>query len=200
MLAAIARILPRGVKRVLQAEMRNFKAPKMIWGYRDASGVLRERTRISDTALLYRPERIFISDNVFVGHYNILDGVGGLEIGEGVQLAAGVGIFTHSSHVAIRLYGDHYHEVPEHDKKGYRIAPVRIGKYVFVGAGAKIFSGVTIGDGAMVYAGSVVTRDVAEFQIVSGNPAKVVGNTRELDDPYLKDPQLFEWYSAWQNK
>ena len=199
MLAAIARILPRGVKRVLQAEMRNFKAPKMIWGYRDASGVLQKRTRISDTAFLYRPENIFVSDNVFVWHYTILDGTGGLEIDEGAQIGAWVGIFTHSSHIAIRLYGNHYQDIPESEKKGYRKAPVKVGKYVFVGAGAKILPGVTIGEGAVISAGAMVYKDVADFQIVSGNPAEVVGDTRELDKRYLKDPQIFEWYSAWQS-
>lgn len=60
-------------------------------------------------------------------------------------------------------------------------ASVTIGKHVWVGAGATILPGVNIGDGAVVAAGSVVTRDVAPFTIVAGNPARFL-KTRELDD------------------
>lgn len=200
MLALVKKLLPARLKRAMLAEICAQKAPKMIWGYQDASGEFRKRTRMSDTVLLYHSDKIYISDNVFIGHYNILDGVGGLTIGEGTQLAASVQIFTHSSHIAIRLYGDHYQDVPEYEKQAYYIAPVNIGKYVFIGASAKVFSGVAIGDGALIHAGTIVSKNVDEYQIVSGNPAKVIGDTRELDKPYLTDPQLQEWYNAWQKK
>ena len=198
MLAIVSRLLPRRVKQAIVEQLRALKAPRMIWGYRDASGAYRNRTRISDTAFIYHPENVHIADNVFVWHHTILDGTGGLEIGEGAQIGAWVGIFTHSSHIAIRLYGDHYQEVPEAEKQGYPTAPVKIGRYVFVGAGAKILPGVTIGDGALISAGAQVSKDVDAFQIVSGNPAQIVGDTRTLDKRYLKDPQLMEWYQAWQ--
>lgn len=173
----------------------------MVWGYKDSDGEFRDRTRISDTVFMYHPERIRISDNVFVWHYTILDGTGGLEIGEGTQIGAWVGIFTHSSHIAIRIYGNHYQGVPENDKKGYPIDSVKIGKYVFVGAGSKILPGVSIGDGALISAATLVNKDVENFQIVAGNPAKVIGDTRKLDEKYLQyDPQLREWYMEWQEK
>lgn len=197
-MAFLAKLIPGPIKRALRAKIRALKAPRMVWGYRDSNGELRPRTRISDTALLIHPEKIRIADNVFIGHYNILDGVGELHIGEGTQFAADVSVFTHSSHIAIRLYGRHYQEIPEYEKKGYVLAPVNIGRYVYVGAGARIFSGVTLGDGALVYAGAFVTRDVADFQIVSGSPATVIGDTRDLDKPYLEDPQLLQWYNEWQ--
>lgn len=200
MLTHIRKVLPLRTRRASPDERRAAKAPSMIWGYTDATGSFRERTRISDTALLYHPEKIVIGDNVFVGHYNILDGVGGITIGEGCQFAAYVGIFTHSSHIAIRLYGDHYQEVPEDEKKGYRLAPVRLGRYVYVGAGARVFSGVSIGDGAVLYAGAYVSADVEPFQIVAGNPARPIGDARDLDRPYLDDPQILEWYEEWQRK
>lgn len=198
MLGVIRRLLPTRLKQAISNWLRAQKAPGMIWGYRDASGELRKRTRISDTTFIYHPENIRISDNVFVWHYTILDGTGGLEIGEGTQIGAWVGIFTHSSHIAIRLYGDHYQEIPEAEKKGYPTAPVKIGKYVFIGAGAKVLPGVRIGDGALISAGALITKNVDAFQIISGNPAEVVGDTRALDKRYLKDPQLQEWYGAWQ--
>lgn len=199
MFSLLKRLLPASVKRAMLEEIRKLKAPRMVWGYRDSTGNFRKRTRISDTVFLYHPEKIRIANKVFVWHYTILDGTGGLEIGEGTQIGAWVGVFTHSSHIAIRLYGNHYQEVPEFDKKGYPISPVKIGKYVFVGAGAKILPGVTIGDGALISAGAIVTKKVGKFEIVSGNPAEVIGDTRSIDKRYLTDPQINEWYHEWQS-
>lgn len=175
------------------------KRPRMIWGYRDAAG-WRLHTRVSDTVFMYHPERIRIADNVFIWHHTILDGVGGIEIGEGTQIGGWVGVFTHSSHIAIRLYGRHYQEVDERDKKGYPVSGVRIGRYVFIGAASKIFPGVRIGDGAVVSPGAYVYKDVADFQVVAGNPARVFGDTREMDAQYLDDPQLKAWHQEWQAK
>lgn len=190
------------IRRILTRKRNSFwrflKAPRMRWGYKDSSGVWRERTRISDSVSLYHPERIAIGDNVFIGHYSHLDGTGGLVISKGCQIAGWNGIYTHSSHVSIRLYGEHYVEVDEDNKVGYFTAPVRLEKYVFLGVAARVFPGVTIGKGAFVQAMSVVTKDVDEYQIVSGYPAKVVGDTRGLDAKYLKDPLLEKWYQEWQ--
>lgn len=52
--------------------------------------------------------------------------------------------------------------------------PVHIGKHVWIGAGAIILKGVTIGDGAIIAAGSVVTRNIPARCLAAGNPAKVV--------------------------
>lgn len=60
-------------------------------------------------------------------------------------------------------------------------ASVTIGRHVWVGAGASILPGVNIGDGAVVAAGSVVTRDVGPYCIVAGNPARFI-KSRELHD------------------
>jgi acetyltransferase-like isoleucine patch superfamily enzyme len=190
----------RFIREKIDREISKIKAPRMVWGYRDFTGELRPQTRISDTVFMYHPEKIRIADNVFVWHYTILDGTGGLEIGEGSQIGAWVGIFTHSSHIAIRIYGNHYQEVPEHEKKGYPISSVKIGKYVFIGAGAKILPGITIGDGSLISAGAIVASNVGKFEIVAGNPAKVIGDTRRLDEKYLMDPQLLTWYEEWQKK
>jgi len=195
-------LIPQSLKirlhKWLQARQREIKAPKMLRGFPDASGKWRPRTCISDTVFIDHPERVFIADNVFIWHYTILDGTGSIEIEEGAQIGAWVGIFTHSSHIAIRLYGNHYLEIPGDLKKGYFINKVKIGRYSFIGAGAKILPGVSIGKGALVSAHAIVNKNVADFQIVSGNPATVKGDTRKLDAKYLKDPQLREWYEEWQ--
>lgn len=186
------------IRNWMQERRRAAKAPKMLWGYRNSTGGWQARTRISDTVSFYRRENIHIADNVFIGHFSILDGTNDLVIEEGVQLAGWNGVYTHSSHIAIRLYGDHYQDIPELQKTGYKTGAVSIGRYTFVGAGAIILPGVSIGRGALVAAGAVVNTNVDDFQIVSGNPAVVVGDTRKVDAKYLKDPQLREWYEEWQ--
>lgn len=204
MMRFLCRLIPTRVKLWLrgwiQEKQRQLKAPKMLWGYVDPRGEWRDRTRISDTVSLYVKKNISIANNVFIGHFCILDGTCDLVIEEGVQLAGWNGIYTHSSHIAIRLYGEHYQDIPELQKVGYKIGKVSIGRYAFVGAGAKIFSGVSIGKGSLIAANSIVTRDVDDFQIVSGNPAVNIGDTRKLDAKYLNDPQLKEWYEEWQKK
>ncbi len=57
--------------------------------------------------------------------------------------------------------------------------PIEVGNYVWIGAGAIILPGVKIGDGAVVAAGAIVTKDVAPRMIVAGNPAREI---RSVDD------------------
>ncbi len=190
--------LRRLVRHRIDSLVQSLKAPRMVYGYMDVCDNWREKTRISDTVFFYRKENVTIGDNVFIWHYTIIDGTGGIEINEGAQIGAWVGIFTHGSHMSIRIYGRHYQEIPESEKKGYIIKPVKIGKYVFIGARSIIFPGVTIGDGALVSAGSFVTKNVKPFEIVSGNPAETIGDTRKLDKRYMKDPTIKSWYEEWQ--
>lgn len=60
--------------------------------------------------------------------------------------------------------------------------PIKIGKSVFIGARSIIMKGVTIGDGAVVGAGSVVTQDVPANTIVAGNPARIIRKIEEHED------------------
>jgi acetyltransferase-like isoleucine patch superfamily enzyme len=61
----------------------------------------------------------------------------------------------------------------------WTVTPTRVKAGASIGANATILCGITIGRSAMVAAGAVVTRDVPDFTIVSGNPAKVVGDARD---------------------
>lgn len=170
-------IIPSSIRRKIRIKLNNFireiKSPKMIWGY-DNNGIWFDKTRISDTVYFYHKERINIANNVFIGHYTILDGTGGVEIGEGTQIGAWVGIFTHSSHMAITIYGPEYQNVPEDKKIAYPIKGVKIGKYVFVGAGAKILLGVEIGDGSIISPNAVVSKSVPPYSLVKGDPAEII--------------------------
>lgn len=114
-----------------------------------------------------------IGAGTWIGAFTLIDGSGGLTIGEGCDISSGVHIYTHSS--AKRCISGR--RFPEVERQ-----PVRIGDRVFIGANAVINMGVTIGDESVVGAGAVVTSSVPPRTIVGGVPARVIG-TVDLDDP-----------------
>jgi acetyltransferase-like isoleucine patch superfamily enzyme len=60
----------------------------------------------------------------------------------------------------------------------WEVAPILVKRRASIGSNATILGGVTIGEAAMVGAGAVVTRDVPDYQIVAGSPARRVGDVR----------------------
>lgn len=109
-----------------------------------------------------------------------------LHVGEGAELRLGCGYVNYGGDITCRsqviigdnciigpqvvIRDDDAHEVIG----GVRMAPIIIGDNVWVGMRAVILKGVTIGDGAIVAAGAVVTKDVKPRTIVGGNPARVI--------------------------
>ncbi len=169
--------------------------PFMVYGYYNrVTGSFHRRTRISSTAALIARRNLDIADNVWVWHHSILDASNGLTIGQGCQIGAWVGIFTHSSHVAIRLLGDRFLHIDRDQRAGYQRGPVAIGEFTFIGASSLVLPGVTIGRGCLIAAGSVVSRSVPDGSIAAGNPARVVGRTAALDGRHLADPEVQRTY------
>jgi acetyltransferase-like isoleucine patch superfamily enzyme len=162
--------------------------PFMVYGYLNkVTNKYILKTRISNTANLINKKRIDISDNVWIWHYSIIDGTGGIVIKEGVQIGAWVGIFTHSSHNAIRLNNTKYFELSINERIGYEIDSVEIGEYSFIGSSSIILPGVKLGKNCIVSVGSVVKKSFPDFSIISGNPAKLVGNTKDLDNFIMRE-------------
>ena len=76
---------------------------------------------------------------------------------------------------AVQIYcADHAHGLDERRRGLERALPVNIGEEVWIGGGAILLPGVTVGDGAIVGAGAVVTRDVAPGARVVGSPARPI--------------------------
>lgn len=170
--------------------------PRIVGGWVRGDGRYLPNTRISNTSFCFARERLEIEDHVFIGHFSVLDATYGLSIGEGTQIGFFTGIFSHSSHVAIRLYGRAYVDTPH--KQAYFTAPVAIGPYCFIGAHVTLLPGTRLGRGCLVSAYSMVEGEFEDFSVIAGNPAKRVGDTRRLDRPHLRrHPELRPHYEAW---
>jgi len=161
----------------------------------DNEGKRIEKTRISNTTFIDHPQCLRIGPNVFIGHYNYLEASNGITIEEGCQLTTFINITSHSSHMSIRLYGNHY---GDSEMKGYERGEVHIGKYCFIGPHSTIMPKTKIGKGSIVSAYSYVRGEFPDFSIISGNPAKVMGDTRKLDERQFRQfPELRAYYDEW---
>ncbi len=156
--------------------------PFMVYGYRNRkTGSFQKFTRISSSAKLLNKKNIDLANHIWIGHYCLVDGTGGVSLGEGVQLSSHTVVYSHSSQDAIRLLGKHFIELEATKRPGYKLKPVTIGEYTFVGTSSVILPGSTIGKGCIIGAGSVVNGTVPDYAIAVGNPAKIVGDTRDRD-------------------
>jgi len=111
---------------------------------------------------LYTLGKIKIGQDSIIGEKATLDGRGSLIIGNHVDIASEVMVYTAQ------------HQI-NHPDFSAETKPVVIEDYVFVGPRAIILPGVTVGKGAIIGAGAVVTKNVASGQIVAGVPAKEIG-------------------------
>lgn len=108
------------------------------------------------------PGKLVIGKYTHVNQGCLFDYRAGIEIGDSVSI----------SHRVMLITGGHdvqSSEFREDDR------PIRIGDHVWIGAGATVLKGVTIGEGAVIAASAVVTKDVAPFTIVGGVPAREIG-------------------------
>jgi len=123
-----------------------------------------------------------------------LDASGGLEIGEGCQIGAWVGIFTHGSNNSIRFLGHRFVDIIKDKRIGYVKKPVRIGEYTFISSGVIILPGVTIGRGCVIGPNCVIMADVPDYSILISTPARVVGTTLVTDSAAMDDLDFQETY------
>lgn len=163
--------------------LRRVVAPRIVYGMRSGDGHWRPHSRISSHACIEHPKSLRLGDHVFIGHFCVLDASGGLDIGEGCQITNHVSVLTHSSHLALRLAREAYWGDPE--PPGMKRASTRLGAWTFVGPHCVISPGAQIGRGVLIKAYSHVRGEVPDFAVVEGQPARVVGDTRELDARWL---------------
>lgn len=113
--------------------------------------------------------KIIIGDYSHINRNCLLDGRGGITIGNNVSISHNVQIITGSHDVNSKTFDASY-------------LPILINDFAWIGIGATILQGIEIGEGAVVCANAVVTKEVAPYTIVGGVPAKQIGNrNKDLD-------------------
>ncbi len=105
---------------------------------------------------------IRLGKNVFINHACSFLDIGGITIEDDVQIGPHVNLTSEN------------HPLDPADRKTLLLQPVVIRRNAWIGAGATILPGITIGENAIVAAGSVVSRDVPPNTVVAGVPARVV--------------------------
>jgi acetyltransferase-like isoleucine patch superfamily enzyme len=136
---------------------------------------------LGDLSTFAHGGEIRIGEWCYIGEASRIWSAASISLGDRVLVSHSVNIFdslTHpiqaaARHAQVKQIFEHGHpQTLSLDEN-----PVRIGNDAWIGAGAMILRGVTVGEGGIVAAGAVVTRDVPSYCIVAGNPAVVV---REL--------------------
>jgi len=123
-----------------------------------------------------------IGDRVYIGHDTHLISRNRITIGNDVTMAWGITIYDHNSHSfdwrERARVADHFYRTygtsrcfDELDWTDVKSRPIVIGDRVWIGFDVVILKGVTIGEGAVIGARSVVSRDVEPYTVVAGNPA-----------------------------
>lgn len=126
--------------------------------YRRAGMSLPSTSSIHWRAEFYAPEGIVVGEHCTIGDSAFLDGRSGLTIGDNVNLGSHVTIYTR----------EHDVDSPDFAETG---AAVHVADYAWISSHAIVLPGVSIGRGAVVAAGAVVTKDVEPLSVVGGNPA-----------------------------
>lgn len=164
--------------------------PEII-GYRDVNGIIISNTGSSNMTHISNKKNVKIGDNVFIGHFNYIDGFKKVSIGNGCQITNYVSIITHSTHNSLRFKGD-YRSLLSED--------IQIGAYTYVGAHSVIMPGSKLGKGCIVSAFSYVSGVFPDYSILRGQPAIIIGTTQDIDMKFIeKYPEMAEFHFS-ENK
>jgi len=177
------------------------KAVKRMWQrlYR-AYGVRNKVTlgrgvHLGIGTILDSPRGLVVEDEVYIGKYCTIECDG--KIGAHTMIANHVGLIGRNDH-DIRAVGESVRHAPWIGDADYRGAglgkTIDIGPDVWIGYGAIVLTGVSVGRGAIVAAGSVVTKDVDRYAIVAGCPARPVGMRFSPQDMKQHEYGLYQKY------
>lgn len=128
-----------------------------------------ENSSIYDSSMVIGD--VVVGNHVWIGPNTIIDGSGGLEIGNFCTISSGVHIYTH----------DNVKQTLTSNAHPIERSQVRIGNNVYIAPGAIITKGVSIANFCIIGAYAFVNKNIPENSIVIGQPAKVVGNIKFVD-------------------
>ena len=173
MATKILKVLVGGVKNLLWWMTNTFicNLPSKnirIWWLKILGLKINGHIMIMEGFHIRTPKGITIEDGVSIGPKVLLDGRKGLTIGKSAVIAYEAIIWTlNHDYNDLNFCG-----------KG---APVEIGEYAWICSRSIVLPGIKIGKGAIVASGAIVTKNVPDYAIVAGIPAKIVGQ-REIKD------------------
>lgn len=130
------------------------KAKKLNWG---------ENSSVYDSSYIFGDPKV--GKNTWIGPFTIIDGSGGLTIGDHCTISSGVHIYTHDN-VKQTLSGG----VLPIERK-----PVSIGNCTYIAPQCILRMGIKIGNHCLIAANSYIKSDFEDFSIIAGNPAKKIG-------------------------
>ncbi len=180
-------------KHVLEAHftarfLPNFNILKnRLTGVQNSKVQIGEQCLLGVQIILEAPgAKVSIGNRVYMGNSTIISKTS-VSLGNDILVAWGVTFYDHDSHSLDYKYRDedirqlykdfiteHGNYLKNKNLDVINSAPITICDHAWIGAEALILKGVTVGEGAIVGARSVVTKDVPPFTVVAGNPAKVV--------------------------
>ena len=169
-MASLLRIVPKYLVRVL---LRFFRWSDSFIGYgirylcvKRLAKSCGKKVLIFPGCVLHWLENCEIGDNISIHDFCYIDAIGGVKIGDNTRIAHNCSIIS----------GRHKYEIPEKMivDSGYTTDAIFIGCDVWLSTGVVITQGLRIGEGAVVGANSVVTKDVAPYSLVGGVPAKFI--------------------------
>ena len=150
----------------------NFPSKRVRYIYLKKKGMtLAKNVRFYAGFHIRFPRGISIADGVNIGPKVLLDGRMGLTIEKSATIAYNAIIWTMNH---------------DYNDEGFKAkgGPVNIGAYAWICSNSIILPGVTIGEGAVVASGAIVTKDVPPYAIVGGVPAKVIGKREQKEYKY----------------
>lgn len=144
------------------------------WFYQLLGATIGKNSYPSRRVEVIFPKGLLIGERVDIGWFAELDARGGIKIGNDTNISSHVKLITGSHDINDEEYAADFR-------------PINIGHHCWIGTGAIILQNVTIGDGAIVAAGAVVTKNIPPYEVWGGVPAKRIGY-RKKNDNYSLGP------------
>lgn len=179
----VSAITTRYVARRFSAFSLGPDSDVLAWRIRGGRGcrLLIGESCVVNSRVVFERQNVMLSvgDRCFIGN-GVISVAESVEIGNDVLISWGVAITDHNSHSM--KFSERQQDVRDWRSSVKNWAGVKVGKVViqdkaWIGFNTIVLKGVTVGEGAIVGAGSVVSKDVPPFTVVAGNPARVI---REL--------------------
>jgi acetyltransferase-like isoleucine patch superfamily enzyme len=127
---------------------------------------------VYDTSYIFGNVRV--GENTWIGPFTIIDGSGGLSIGDNCTISAGTHIYTHNS-IARTIIGQHM---------AIEKAPVSIGDCTYIAPNVIVQSGISIGKHCIIGANSFLNKSIPDYALAVGSPAKIIGKIIVEKDNY----------------